>query len=268
MKKFLAMTLVVILFSTTTAVALTTTSEVYIPSEPTTKVTTVLNAYQLSFNNTNSKEELVQLISDCENRKADAISMAAAARSLGYDENHPVVELAKQEWENANNHLVLYTEKYNEILKAEEEAWNRKKAEYPEATIIWLYFKNLGYNDYVIAGIVGNIMAEVGGQTLKLRPYAESKNYYGMCQWNKWGYKGVIGADLETQCKFLAETIAKEMNTYGNVYAKGFNFNSFLTLTNEKDAAVAFAKCYERCGSATYGIRQKNATKALNYFTN
>ena len=264
MKKIVAILLLGVILTTTTAVALTTTSEDYIPSETSTMV---LSTYQLKFNNTNEKTELIEMISICQARKEDAINMAKAARELGYEEAHPVIELAKQEWDNAEEHLIVYTEKYNQILKAEEEKWNKRKVEYPEATAIWLYFKSQGYNDYVIAGIMGNIMAEVGGQTLKLRPYAESKNYYGICQWNKWGYKGVIGADLNKQCEFLNQTIAREFNTYGKAFAKGFDFNTFMSLTNEKDAAKAFAKCYERCSSATYNVRMNNATKAYNYFT-
>lgn len=268
MKRILALVFAVIILATTTAVALTTTSEDYIPSETTTteEPEITLAAYELDFNNTNDKEELSQLITDCEERKADAVNMAAAARDLGYEETHPVITLAKDEWKNANDHLTVYQEKYNAILKAEEEAWNKKKAEYPEATTVWLYLKELGYNDYVIAGIMGNLMAEVGGQTLKLKPYSQSRSYYGMCQWNKHAYKEVWGANLNAQCEYLAKTIAYELNTYGGAYKKGFNYDSFLSLTDEKEAALAFAKCYERCGSGTYSIRQKNATKAFNYY--
>ena len=39
-------------------------------------------------------------------------------------------------------------------------------------------------------------------------------------------------------------------------------------MTNARDAAKAFAKCYERCSSATYNVRQNNAEKAYNYFVN
>ena len=39
-------------------------------------------------------------------------------------------------------------------------------------------------------------------------------------------------------------------------------------MSNERDAAKAFAKCYERCGSSTYTIRMNNAEKAYNYFVN
>lgn len=271
MKRIIALVMAVTMFATTTAIALTTTSEDYIPSETTIEAKVVVEnepelvAYDLDYVNTNNKSELEQLIKDCQERKDNAVNMAAAARELGYAEDHPVILLAKDEWKNANDYLTLYQNKYNEILKAEEEAWNKKKAEYPEASTVWLYLKDLGLNDYVIAGIMGNLMAEVGGQTLKLNPYLQSRSYYGMCQWNK-AYKEVWGANLDKQCEFLGQTIKYELDTYGGAYKKGFNYDSFLSLTDEKEAALAFAKCYERCGSDTYSIRQKNATNAYNYF--
>ena len=40
--------------------------------------------------------------------------------------------------------------------------------------------KELGWNDYVCAGIVGNLMAEVGGQTLNIDPQL-GNSYYGIC---------------------------------------------------------------------------------------
>jgi len=70
------------------------------------------------------------------------------------------------------------------------------------------------------------------------------------------------------QCEFLAKSIKPEFDVFGSNYAKGFDFNSFLELTNERDAALAFAKCYERCNSAYYSIRQDNAEKAYDYFVN
>ena len=84
MKRILAFVFAVIMLATTTAVALTTTSEDYIPSETTTTEEPVIElaAYELDFNNTNDKEELSQLITDCEERKVDAVSMATAAREL------------------------------------------------------------------------------------------------------------------------------------------------------------------------------------------
>jgi hypothetical protein len=153
------------------------------------------------------------------------------------------------------------------LLEIEEEkVWLERAEAYPTATQIWKYMKAQGWNDYVCAGIMGNMMVEAGGQTLNIRYNALAPDgYYGICQWNK-GYVEVWNTDLTTQCDFLADTIKYEFDTYGFKYQKNFNFASFLNITDAEDAALAFAKVYERCSSFSYGIRQKNAIKAYNYF--
>lgn len=224
-----------------------------------------------------TKEDLLYLIDICNERKVNAHAMANAARWLGYSEDHKIIALAKEEWTVAETFRVAYAKDYDAIIAKEEEEkrlaiekenqkWASKEAEYPEATYVWRYMKNLGWNDYVCAGIMGNMMAEVGGQTLNLQPRLQG-TYYGICQWSR-EYGEVWGADLATQCNFLRDTIKYEIDTYGFKYYKGFKYANFLNLTNEKEAALAFAKSYERCASFSYGVRQSNATKALNYFTN
>ncbi len=135
-------------------------------------------------------------------------------------------------------------------------------SEYVQSTYVWNYLKGLGLNDYVCAGILGNIMAEVGGQTLDISKYSCKSNngYYGMCQW-AGGRKDRLlkdfGKSLDAQCRFLGvelfEVIPKD--------------NSFYKLQNEKQAALYFAQYYERCNSSSYAVRKTNATKALKYFT-
>lgn len=222
-----------------------TTSEVYIPSENYTQ------------------EELTILIQENEERMDHAHTMAESARALGYDEEHPVIQLAKTEWENANTDYLIYLEKYA-IIKQKEE---KRMEEYPVATMIWNSLQEQGFNDYVCAGILGNIMTEVGGNTLEIKYWLTnpSNRYYGICQWST-GYKAVWYEDLEYQINFLIDTMPYEFNTYGRSYAKGFDYADFLALENAEDAATAFAKCYERCGSSSYRARQKNAVKALKYF--
>ena len=187
--------------------------------------------------------------------------MADAARQLGYSENHDVIELAVNEYDKANELRQSYQDVYDNLM----EHWHQKEEEYPVATYIWSYFKDLGYNDQVCAGILGNIMAEVGGNTLNIQYELSNSSYYGMCQWNK-AYSEVWGASLEEQCNYLENTIEYEFNTFGHAYKKGFDYNDFLNMTSITDAALAFAKCYERCGSGSYTTRQNNAIIAYNYF--
>ena len=241
-----------------------------------------------------TKEELVTMIDEAKATKDHAHTMAESARALGWENNDKLIKELQEMWHEADEDQVKYQGYLDEILaneaeaarkaeeerlaaeaaqkaaeeearRAEEAKWAAKTAEYPVATQIWRYMKAQGWNDYVCAGIMGNLMAEVGGQTLDIRYTLSSSGYYGMCQWSR-GYSQVWGAGLETQCDFLRDTIKYEFDTYGFKYQKGFNFNSFLNMTDAQQAALAFAKSYERCGSGSYGVRQKNALKAYNYF--
>lgn len=217
-------------------------------------------------NDTSQNDNLTKLqekINTCISKKDNAHNMANAARDLGYEENHYVIKLAKEEWSDANNQYIYYDSLYKQI----ESEWQTKKNEYPEATNIWLYLKDLGYNDYVCAGIMGNIMAEVGGQTLNIDPYLKTGQYSGICQWTSF-YSDARNSNLNDQLNLLSETIQYEFDTYGKLYKRNFDYSDFLNLSDEKDAALAFAKCYERCGSGSYFVRQKNATKAYEYFVN
>lgn len=241
-----------------------------------------------------TKEELVTMIDEAKATKDHAHTMAESARVLGWENNDKLIKELQEMWHEADEDQVKYQGYLDEILaneaeaarkaeeerlaaeaaqkaaeeearRAEEAKWATKAAEYPAATQIWRYMKAQGWNDYVCAGIMGNLMAEVGGQTLDIRYTLSSSGYYGMCQWSR-GYSQVWGAGLETQCDFLRDTIKYEFDTYGFKYQKGFNFNSFLNMTDAQQAALAFAKSYERCASGSYGVRQKNALKAYNYF--
>lgn len=206
-------------------------------------------------------DTLIELMAEQISNMNAAHQMADAARQLGYDDEHDVIVLAREEWTNANNERIHYEAIYNNLM----EHWQQKEEEYPEASYIWSYLKKLGYNNYVCAGILGNIMTEVGGNTLAVQPLIYGKGYYGMCQWSKW-YSSIWGQPLDKQCDFLRDTIKYELDTYGSIYKKSFNYDKFLELKDCQQAALAFAKAYERCGSGSYKLRQQNAITAYNYF--
>lgn len=229
-------------------------------------LTVVAHAYSVPYNETISytlddMDVLVELIAEQISNMNAAHQMADAARKLGYSEDHAVIVLAKQEHKEANALRKTYQTIYDELL----EHWHQKEEEYPTAAYIWNYFKELGYSNQVCAGILGNIMAETGGNTLEIQATISGNGYYGMCQWNK-AYSNVWGASLEEQCDYLRDTIEYEFDTFGYAYKRSFDYDSFLELTDIKDAALAFAKCYERCGSRSYYTRQQNAIAAYNYF--
>lgn len=223
-------------------------------------------AYSVPYNETVSytlddMDTLVELIAEQISNMNAAHQMAEAARQLGYSEDHDVIVLAKQEHADANALRMKYQSVYDQLM----EHWHQKEEEYPTATYIWTYFKDLGYSNQVCAGILGNIMAETGGNTLDIQATISGNGYYGICQWNK-AYSNVQGASLEEQCDYLRDTIEYEFNTFGYVYKRNFDYDSFLQLTEIDKAALAFAKAYERCGSGSYRTRERNAVIAYNYF--
>lgn len=133
---------------------------------------------------------------------------------------------------------------------------------YNQAQIVWDALKDLGLNDYVCAGIMGNIMREVAGDTLDISrwPVYSQTVYYGICQWagsRKERLLKDFGTTLNDQIRFLSVELFE-------VIPKG---SSFYDMQNEKDTALYFAKYYERCSTKGYAKRQNNATKALEYFT-
>lgn len=226
----------------------------------------IASAYSVQYNDTTSYtyddlDILIELIAEQISNMNAAHQMADAARPLGYSEDHDVIKLAVEEYNNANEIRQDYQRVYDELM----EHWHQKEEEYPVATYIWSYFKELGYSNQVCAGILGNIMAEVGGNTLDIQYDIYGSSYYGMCQWNK-AYSEVWGASLEEQCNYLEDTIEYEFDTFGYAYKRGFDYNDFLNMTSITDAALAFAKCYERCASGSYTVRQNNAITAYNYF--
>lgn len=180
----------------------------------------------------------------------------------------------KQQNNELNNKLSEYdkiiSEKDTQIQELQNTlgAFTKAKAgnfvaegNYNQATEVWNYLRNLGLNEYVCAGIIGNIMAEVGGHTLDISrwPQYSLSNYYGICQWaggRKDRLLNDFGTTLNDQVRFLSvelfEVIPKD--------------NSFYNMQDEREAALYFAKYYERCNSKYYSVRQKNATKALEYF--
>ena len=196
-------------------------------------------------------------------RQAIAHQMADCARALGYDDDNVVIALAQAEWEASE-------EKIQQSF-AEANYWILKFEEYPYATYIWLFLtRELGYSDIVAAGILGNMMAEVGGGTLHIQYWLYSYNggyYYGICQWAKDYFPEVRGKDLIDQCEYLAYNIEAQIDMFGYAYSKDYKFEDFLQLKTTDESALMFAKTYERCNSASYGLRQSYARIAYDYFT-
>ena len=142
---------------------------------------------------------------------------------------------------------------------------------YPTAEKIWLELKAYGLNDYVCAGILGNLMAEVGGNTLVLDhwEYWSKGESYGICQWKdsrKVQLFKEYGKDLDAQIAFLFYELPIEMNNFGHLYQNDYNYEKFISADSCEDAAIAFAKSFERCQDKYVDMRADNAKIAYEYF--
>lgn len=246
-------------------------------SIPTISYANEVNNYNASLSDLNEK------IIIYEEMKSDLHDIANSIRNNENLESIDfMINILKFHWNNFH----IEQNKLKEIKSDQEQKINQNKeeniteatkeekttivsGEYPNAEYVWNYLKNLGFNDYISAGILGNMMSECGGQSLNLQPTIVNNTgkYYGICQWSKTYYPEVWGRNLEGQMNFLASTIKEEIDTFGYLYKPNFNYNSFLNLTNIEEATTAFRVCYERGGANSNSIRQNNAKIAYEYFS-
>ena len=176
---------------------------------------------------------------------------------LQQERDELALELGYKEVEVQN-----YQHEMEELIEVLANTINYPDKDYIIAQAVWNRLKSWGLNDHVAAGIIGNIMVEVAGNTLdfsRWRVYSR-KNTYGLCQW--------LGTRKERLLNDFGGTITDQLNfLYVELYEVIRPDNEFYTMTDECEAALYFAKVFERCGKGSYEARQKNATVALKYFT-
>lgn len=136
------------------------------------------------------------------------------------------------------------------------------------AQTVWNCLKKYGWNNIVCAGIMGNIMAEVGGQTFNLVYNASGGCGYGLCQWTSgrrqlllslYGENPTIEEQVEYIYKELTgEGVRRQVTNSG--------YNSIINASSPEECALAFAHAFERCGAA-FQQRQINARKAYEVFS-
>ena len=152
----------------------------------------------------------------------------------------------------------------------EELFWTKRYQECPIATEIWMQMKSYGWSDAACAGILGNIMRECGGNTIKhISPnlFNQYNSHYGLCQWAEEYYPEIQPTDdwtpsVAEQIAFLRLTILTQHDTY---YNYGFTEQYLCEVTDYRAAAKIFCDGYERPGEDS-ACREDNAEKAWRYF--
>ena len=154
-------------------------------------------------------------------------------------------------------------------LSEEELRWQERAEEYPEATRVWLYMtQNFGWTDEICAGIMGNIMAEIGGGTLDFSDWNHDSPY-GMFQWlgsRKIELKEIYGDEptIEEQLEFMYDELYGTDGVTQQV--EDWQREKILASTNPKQVAKYFCIWFERPGDSGT-IRQTYASRAYQYFT-
>ena len=210
----------------------------------------------------------VWAVSEAESRHYQEVAhqMAECARELGYSEDHVIIREASSRWWAEQRIIEALHEQDTEVaaIPAPEPGvtiTEAQREEYPVACGVWRYLReDMGLNPYVAAGIMGNMMAECGGQTLNLQPYLCVNNFLGLCMWYSPYTNGRLtyGADVTEQLEYLKDTLETNMTLFGGDY------EYFISLESATDAAWYFDEYYERGG--WHYVRARNAQTALEYF--
>lgn len=202
-------------------------------------------------------------------RRNTTLAVYEGLLELGYAKNHPAVEMAKIDIENAEADVAYYSEK-KDILQENYE-WEKRASEYPVATLVWLHMKHeFGWSDTVCAGIMGNMMAECGGcWTSDLDWDARSSNGYGMIQWiggRREQLFSIYGntPSIEDQLNFIRNELYGTNGVTQQVTDS--QLDKIMNAATPEDCAYAFATYYERCGEQHRSIRRDYARRAYEYF--
>lgn len=166
--------------------------------------------------------------------------------------------------------LLNAVDEYSAVLDAH---WKSREEDRPVMTYIWRALKDYGWSDAVVAGIIGNLIAETGGMGYQDVEWDITANgYYGFCMWALKYVPQIDGASLDEQLEYLVRSMEREINT---VYSKSFRkkfgvldlrYKDFLEIDNPYDAAIAFAVTYERCAARYVERRGPQAEKAYEYY--
>lgn len=141
---------------------------------------------------------------------------------------------------------------------------------YPEAVQIWYTLTSWGFTPETTAGILGNMMAEVGGGTLDLSYWnASGSNGYGLIQWIgnrriELETKYSTSPTIEEQLLFMFDELHGTNGVTRQVTNKQYDL--IIYAETPEDAAYAFAIYYERCASQYREMRKGYARTAYDYF--
>lgn len=158
----------------------------------------------------------------------------------------------------------------NVIIEEKEVLITIEGTQYPEAKQTWDTLISWGWSAETAAGIIGNMMAEVGGGTLDLSRWNSDKGCgYGLCQWTSGRASGIkykYGAypNIEQQLQYMKDELLGENGVRAQVTET--ERTQILEGQSPEQVAYAFASYFERCGVRYRARRQDYARIAYDYF--
>lgn len=156
------------------------------------------------------------------------------------------------------------------VYAAEDEVqWDEDSVEYK----IWHYLEYLGYNDYAIAGAMGNMYWE---SHLETEMVEYDGTGYGLVQWTgirQWNLvdfcdeNGWYTSSLNSQLEFFKEESDPDSIYYNWIANDGFDKTNFDYASTVEESTSAFFHCYERAEDDTLLDRIYHAYRYYDYFT-
>ena len=248
----------------------TTISEAYIPSETSIEEEVIiLENVEVERVEPTTLDEANSLLEIAMTRKTTILIAFESLVALGYEEDHPALEMLSRDFEVAELNCDYYIEQ--QAIFQEEYEWSVRASEYPVATQAWLYMKNeFGWNDIVCAGIIGNLMAECGGcWTGDLNWQLDGPGGFGMIQWvgerqrqlvNYYGYN----PSVEDQLNFMKDELYGTNGVTKQVTDS--QLSKIMNASTPEECAFAFATYFERCAECYRAPRRGYARTAYEYF--
>jgi len=175
-----------------------------------------------------------------------------------------------EEVQNKVNELVPSTPTQTSTYNPSTEV-SIPEGEFAVARLIWNTMRSWGWSPETCAGIIGNMMAEVGGGTLNLNWNASGYCGYGLIQWTSGRYNSLVSIygyspSIEQQLSFMRDELYGTNGVRQQVGADALNL--IMYSGSPESVALAFAAYYERCGERYRYIRQDYARTAYQYFMN
>lgn len=134
-----------------------------------------------------------------------------------------------------------------------------------EYLVIWNTLKSYNYSDFVIAGIIGNIVQETGNLVTNWKTYQNSLCGWGDSRLNDlyslYGYSPTV----EQQAKYIHFELTGTEGVKRQVTEN--EYNSLINASSVDEATRIFCYRFERPGVPSISKRIRFAQEAYNYFT-